>query len=37
MIGFAHAYVSGAALAGIKGKALTAFAKDVTLVGPYNG
>ncbi len=30
-------YVSGAAHAGIKGKALAAIAKDVTLVGPYKG
>jgi hypothetical protein len=30
-------YVSGAAKAGIKGKALAAIAKDVTLVGPYTG
>jgi hypothetical protein len=30
-------YVSGAAHAGVKGKALAAIAKDVTLVGPYKG
>jgi hypothetical protein len=30
-------YVSGAAHAGIKGKALADIAKDVTLVGPYKG
>ena len=30
-------YVSGATKAGIKGKALAAVAKDVTLVGPYKG
>jgi len=30
-------YVSGAAHAGIKGKALAEIAKDVTLVGPYKG
>ena len=30
-------YVSGAAHAGVKGAKLAAIAKDVTLVGPYNG
>jgi hypothetical protein len=30
-------YVSGAAHAGVKGKALADIAKDVTLVGPYGG